>query len=221
MGTSPLTSTAASSSERRGISSEPGIGAPERELGDLKLRGQIADRQMNANQTEPTTTPQTADPIDGDSGPEGAKLVEDTPAATSEPPAVVSAVAPPSPSSDSEVGRGRWIDVDVTQQLLTAYEGSAPMRSVAVSTGLAGTPTPVGQFRIWVKFRYDDMEGPGYYLPDVPYTMYFHGGYGLHGTYWHNNFGHPMSHGCVNLPTPEAEWLFNWAEVGTLVNVHN
>jgi lipoprotein-anchoring transpeptidase ErfK/SrfK len=64
------------------------------------------------------------------------------------------------------------------------------------------------------------MTGPGYYLPNVPYTMYFYRGYGLHGTYWHANFGRPMSHGCVNLPTYEAQWLFNWAPVGTLVNVH-
>jgi len=121
----------------------------------------------------------------------------------------------------SDVGQGRWIDVDLTRQMVTAYEGTAPVRAVAVSTGLPGTPTPQGQFRIWIKLRYDDMEGPGYYLRDVPYTMYFHRGYGLHGTYWHSNFGHPMSHGCVNLPTPEAEWLFDWAEVGTLVNVHS
>ena len=64
------------------------------------------------------------------------------------------------------------------------------------------------------------MAGPGYYLPNVPYTMYFYQGYGLHGTYWHHNFGTPMSHGCVNLATPDAEWLYNWASVGTLVNVH-
>jgi lipoprotein-anchoring transpeptidase ErfK/SrfK len=51
-----------------------------------------------------------------------------------------------------------------------------------------------------------------YYLPNVPYTMFFYKSYGLHGTYWHNNFGHPMSHGCVNLPTPIAEKLFYWTE---------
>jgi lipoprotein-anchoring transpeptidase ErfK/SrfK len=50
--------------------------------------------------------------------------------------------------------------------------------------------------------------------------MYFYRGYGIHGTYWHSNFGHPMSHGCINLPTEEAEWLFHWASVGTLVNIH-
>jgi hypothetical protein len=56
------------------------------------------------------------------------------------------------------------------------------------------------------------MTGDGYYLPDVPYTMYFYGGYALHGTYWHDNFGQPMSHGCVNLETGNAEKLFEWAE---------
>lgn len=127
----------------------------------------------------------------------------------------------PTPAPPSTVGEGRWIDVDLTRQVLTAYEGTTPVRSVLVSTGLPRTPTPVGQFRIWVKLRYDDMEGPGYYLTNVPYVMYFYGSYSLHGTYWHNNFGHPMSHGCVNLPTQEAEWLFNWAEVGTLVNIHH
>lgn len=110
--------------------------------------------------------------------------------------------------------------MDLTQQTLTAYVGQTAVRTTFVSTGLPRTPTPAGQYRIWTKLRYDDMSGPGYYLRNVPYVMYFHRGYGLHGTYWHNNFGHPMSHGCVNLPTPEAEWLFNWAEVGTLVNIH-
>ena len=63
------------------------------------------------------------------------------------------------------------------------------------------------------------MSGPDYFLPAVPFTMYFYQGYGIHGTYWHNAFGRPMSHGCVNLPTPEAEWFFNWADVGTPVRV--
>jgi lipoprotein-anchoring transpeptidase ErfK/SrfK len=114
----------------------------------------------------------------------------------------------------------RWIDVDLSHQRLTAYEGQTVVRTTLVSTGLARTPTPVGRYQIQTKLRHDDMSGPGYYLPNVPYTMYFYRGYGLHGTYWHTNFGHPMSHGCINLPTPEAEWLFNWAEVGTLVHIH-
>ncbi|MBI5619492.1 L,D-transpeptidase, partial [Candidatus Gottesmanbacteria bacterium] len=53
--------------------------------------------------------------------------------------------------------------------------------------------------------------GPGYYLPDVPYVMYFYLGYAIHGTYWHNNFGHPMSHGCVNMRIEDAKTLFEWS----------
>ena len=114
----------------------------------------------------------------------------------------------------------RWIDVDLSRQVLTAYEGQTPVRSTPVSTGLPNTPTPVGQYKIYIKLRYDDMSGPDYYLRDVPYTMYFYRGYGIHGTYWHSNFGTPMSHGCVNLATPDAEWFYNWAPIGTLVVSH-
>ena len=62
--------------------------------------------------------------------------------------------------------------------------------------------------------------GYDYYLKDVPYVQYFYQDYALHGTFWHSNFGTRMSHGCVNLPTSAAEWLYNWAEYGTLVNIH-
>jgi LysM repeat protein len=126
---------------------------------------------------------------------------------------------PPAPVLSSD-GNDRWIDVNLSTQTLTAYEGNTPVRSTLVSTGLPTTPTPTGRFRIYVKYLSDDMSGPGYYLPNVPYVMYFYRSYGLHGTYWHSNFGRPMSRGCVNLPTAEAEWLFNWAAVGTLVNIH-
>ena len=115
---------------------------------------------------------------------------------------------------------GRWIDIDLSAQRLTAYQGNTAVRSTLVSTGLPATPTPRGQYRIYVKYVSAGMYGPGYALPNVPYVMYFYRGYGIHGTYWHHNFGHPMSHGCVNLPTSEARWLYSWASVGTLVNIH-
>lgn len=115
---------------------------------------------------------------------------------------------------------GRWIDVDLGRQVVTAYDGADPVNEFLVSTGTRAHPTVTGQFRIYVKLRSTAMAGPGYYLPGVPYTMYFYKGYALHGTYWHSNFGTPMSHGCINLYTPDAEWLFGWASVGTLVNVH-
>lgn len=124
--------------------------------------------------------------------------------------------APEYASGDGE----RWIDVDLTNQSVYAYEGDTVVNSFIVSTGTWLTPTVTGQYKIYVKIRSGNMHGPGYFLPDVPYIMYFYKGYGLHGTYWHNNFGTPMSHGCVNLRTDEAGWLFNWASVGTVVNVH-
>jgi lipoprotein-anchoring transpeptidase ErfK/SrfK len=114
----------------------------------------------------------------------------------------------------------RWIDVDLTNQSVYAYEGDTVVNSFIVSTGTWLTPTVTGQYKIYVKIRSGNMHGPGYFLPDVPYIMYFYKGYGLHGTYWHHNFGTPMSHGCVNLQTDDAGWLFNWASVGTVVNVH-
>jgi lipoprotein-anchoring transpeptidase ErfK/SrfK len=115
---------------------------------------------------------------------------------------------------------GRWIDVNLSTQRLTAYQGNTAVFSALVSTGLPRTPTVVGRFKIYTKLRSTRMSGPGYDLPGVPYTMYFYKGYGIHGTYWHNNFGRPMSHGCVNMRTQDAGWLFNWASIGTPVVTH-
>ena len=123
------------------------------------------------------------------------------------------AAAPPT------ITTGKQIVVDLSDQRVYAYENGQLLRNVLVSTGLWGTPTVQGDYRIYVKYDSQLMSGPGYYLPGVPYVMYFYKGYSLHGTYWHNNFGQPMSHGCVNMPTPEAQWFYNWAEIGTPVRV--
>lgn len=114
---------------------------------------------------------------------------------------------------------GKQVVVDLTEQRVYAYENGELLRAVTVSTGLPGTPTVVGDYRVYWKLTSQTMSGPGYYLPGVPWVMYFYQGYALHGTYWHNNFGQPMSHGCVNMPTEEAEWFFRWADVGTPVSV--
>lgn len=114
---------------------------------------------------------------------------------------------------------GKQIVVNLTEQRVYAYEDGVLVRSSIASTGLYGTPTVTGDYRIYWKLTSQTMSGPGYYLPGVPWVMYFYQGYALHGTYWHNNFGQPMSHGCVNLPTDEAEWFFRWADVGTPVSV--
>lgn len=131
-------------------------------------------------------------------------------------------VPTPLPVSSPEYGGvgEKWIDINLTSQTTTAYVKQAPVYTALASTGLWGTPTVVGTYEIYVKYPATRMSGPGYDLPNVPHVMYFFRGYGLHGAYWHNNFGTPMSHGCVNLSLPDAEWLYNWAPLGTPVVIH-
>lgn len=176
---------------------------------------------------EPTTAPATATTEPEPSlAPEEAAtpagslvldIIADTPVPTAGP---TQASAPAKPQ-DPPVGNGvRWIEVNLTEQRVYAWEGDVLMNSFIVSTGTWATPTVTGTFSIWNKTRIQAMSGPGYYLPDVPFVMYFYKDYGFHGTYWHNNFGTPMSHGCVNLTIPDSEWLYNWASYGTTVKVH-
>jgi lipoprotein-anchoring transpeptidase ErfK/SrfK len=113
----------------------------------------------------------------------------------------------------------KHIVVILSQQKVYAYEGDVLIRDFVVSTGVAEHPTVQGTFNIYVKLESTRMTGEGYDLPNVLWTMYFYEGYSFHGTYWHSNFGHPMSHGCVNMKTEDALWLFNWALVGTRVDV--
>ena len=109
----------------------------------------------------------------------------------------------------------KWIEVDISDQKLYAHEGEQIIYEFLVSTG-KWARTPIGEFRTWSKFRYltmnggDKAQGTYYHLPNVPYVMFFYNGFALHGTYWHNNFGVPMSHGCVNLSIPNAEKLYFW-----------
>lgn len=118
----------------------------------------------------------------------------------------------------------RWVDVNLTKQTLVAYEGDTPVLTTLISSGTWQHPTVTGQFRIYLAYKSQTMDGRrlgyDYYLEDVPYVMYFYEDYALHGTFWHNNFGTPMSHGCVNMKTSDAGWLYDWASIGTLVNVH-
>lgn len=113
--------------------------------------------------------------------------------------------------------KNRQIIVELGSQQVFVYESEILLKTFLVSTGVYEYPTVTGHYEIYVKLISTTMSGPGYHLENVPYTMYFYKGYGLHGTYWHNNFGHPMSHGCVNMRTEDAEWLFNWANIGTSV----
>lgn len=117
----------------------------------------------------------------------------------------------------------KWIDINVSRQVLVAYEGTKPVYATLVSTGEAGLDDPKttkatkrGIFRVHTKFVTATMDsqavGEEFELRDVPYVQYFTEGYALHAAYWHDVFGQPKSHGCVNLAPEDARRLFFWTE---------
>lgn len=135
------------------------------------------------------------------------------------------AFSSPQPTTDEESvvlgttnasGEEKWIEVSLADQKVRAYEGNRIVMEFPISSG-KWAPTPKGTFYIWYKTRSQKMSGGSkelrtyYYLPNVPHNMFFHKGYALHGAYWHNNFGNPMSHGCVNEPLVSAAQIFDWA----------
>lgn len=120
----------------------------------------------------------------------------------------------------------RWIEVDTSTQTLLAWEGDELAYEGAVSTGLEPDYTPTGVFAIDLKFETAEMQNAEtadldeqYDIDDVPYVMYYDGHYAIHGAYWHDAFGTPVSHGCVNMPVADAAWLYDWAPLGTPVVV--
>jgi hypothetical protein len=149
--------------------------------------------------------------------------------------------ANPNPQGDPETPGRKWIEVSIGQQTLWAYQGNTLIATSLVSTGLPPNLTEIGLFHVRLKYPKQDMRGfqnstgevvgfgdeapaggsVSYDVEDVPNVMYFDmDAESLHGAYWHNNFGHPMSHGCVNLPLDFAAYLYGWAPLGTMVWVH-
>lgn len=120
---------------------------------------------------------------------------------------------------------GRWIFADISQFRVYAYEGSSLVNSFAMSSGAADTPTPPGNYSVMSKIRVKTMRGgtPGtrdyYSVPNIEWVAYFKsGGYAIHGVYWHNNFGvKNTSHGCMGMSNANAQWVYNFVEVGTPV----
>jgi hypothetical protein len=117
----------------------------------------------------------------------------------------------------------RWMDVSIAKQTLVAYEGTKPVFATVVSTGEAGLEDPEktkstkrGIFRVHTKHLTTTMDsnvvGEEFELQDIPYVQYFENGYALHAAYWHDDFGTPRSHGCINLSPEDARWLFGWTE---------
>lgn len=119
----------------------------------------------------------------------------------------------------------KWLEVDLGDQHMTAWQGDFRVADKMVSTGKPGFNTPPGTFFINLKFEKERMNqcqnGECWDIPDVPWVMYFtNDGVAFHGAYWHNDFGRPRSHGCVNLPVTFAKWLYEWSPLGTRVWVH-
>jgi len=121
---------------------------------------------------------------------------------------------------------GMWVDVNISKQTVTAYRGSTPLKTVLTSTGIRRHPTVVGTFRVWARVKSQTMSGGSraagdyYRLPGVSNIQYFYRGFALHGTYWHRNFGHPMSHGCVNLTLDDAAYFYSFGYIGMPVRTH-
>jgi hypothetical protein len=120
----------------------------------------------------------------------------------------------------------RHIAINLSTQWLTAYEDGMAVYHAPVATGRDGFNTPAGNFAVYDKLPMQTMQGSAggesWYVPDIPWVMYVVGGVAMHGTYWHDMFGSGvrMSHGCINLDMDDAEWLYEWADIGTTVEIH-
>lgn len=145
----------------------------------------------------------------------GQQLIIPNPGSTAD----LGIMAPVITGPGAVVSSGRSLVVDLSDSRIYAYENGVLVHSALASMGLPATPTVQGDFAVYMRYDAQTMSGPGYYLPGVPWVQYFYQGYAIHGTYWHNNFGQPMSHGCVNLPNDEALWFYQFATIGTPVHV--
>lgn len=135
-------------------------------------------------------------------------------------------------SSTLPVDPDKRIEVDLTNQRLYGFDHDQKIFDFIISSG-KWNRTPTGEFTIWAKVRSQKMSGGSkelgtyYYLPNVPYILFFYNdqvakkiGYSLHGTYWHDNFGVPMSHGCINMKTTDVAQIYEWAQVGTKITIY-
>jgi hypothetical protein len=114
----------------------------------------------------------------------------------------------------------KWIEIDLFEETLAAYEGPRMVYATLMSSGRTATSTPPGLYTLWYKTREGKMSNPDvedgdpsyYYIEDVPWTLYFHEGYSIHMAFWHDAFGFQRSHGCVNLSPRDSLWLYNWSD---------
>lgn len=110
-----------------------------------------------------------------------------------------------------------WTEVDLYEQTFAAYEGDQMVYASLISSGLNQWPTNEGVFQVWSRFSAVKMSGAEgevdyYFVEDVPHTMFFDNDIALHGAYWHDRFGYKHSHGCVNMPPRDSEWVYHWSQ---------
>jgi hypothetical protein len=136
------------------------------------------------------------------------------------------AVVDPDPVRPTGIPSNRWITINLWEQTLTAYENGEMVQATLISSGLQGWWTRPGVFQVETELVRDHMSGAFeadrsdyYYLQDVPWVLYFDEARAIHGAYWHNGFGYPRSHGCVNLSPADAHWIYEWADEGTWIYV--
>jgi hypothetical protein len=132
----------------------------------------------------------------------------------------------PNPTPPEGVDNGRWIEVNLKDQTVAVYDQNQLKFASLIASGIEPFWTQPGLFQIYQKYDSTPMRGAfeadrsdAYYLEDVPWTMYYDEARALHGAYWHNGFGTPRSHGCVNMSVGDARWLYDWASEGDWVYV--
>jgi len=136
------------------------------------------------------------------------------------------AIVTPNPERPEGIPADQWIDINLYEQTVSVYDQGEMVFATMASTGLPGWWTQPGVFQVETRLEVTDMTGAFeadrsdyYLLEDVPWVLYYDGARAMHGAYWHNGYGLPRSHGCVNLSPADARWLFNFAQEGTWVHV--
>jgi lipoprotein-anchoring transpeptidase ErfK/SrfK len=134
--------------------------------------------------------------------------------------AVLPTRTPPDGSEDAH-----WADVNLTTQTVTLMDGATPTVTLTISSGAPEHPTPTGVFQVYSKIASQSIsgcvDGDCYYYPAVPWVLWYYQDYGFHTAYWHDNFGTPVSHGCLNLPEADALTVYEWLSIGDAVDVHD
>lgn len=132
----------------------------------------------------------------------------------------------PTANPPAGVENGRWIEVNLNDQTVAVYDQGQMVFATLIASGIEPFWTKPGLFQIYQKYDATPMRGAfeadrsdAYYLEDVPWTLYYDKARALHGAYWHNGFGTPRSHGCVNMSVGDARWLYDWANEGDWVYV--